>query len=368
MKISFDKGRKSSPYRVDIEPKITGSARARHYFSTKDEAEAFLIAVKARGYDQAKRDTFGSGLPGGFSMDEALELWISRHAHTRPATRSQLAGVARKLRAKFGRRPLQEITHIQLDAWVNSIEGANETRKNAYRLARRFFKWCHEFLEAIPRNPMLKVKPRYSSAPEAQAKQEILTPEQMREALNYAAALPEIERSRLTGYLCLGGFAGLRTEEILSAHWEDVNFKSGEIYVRQPKRVRGWKPRYVKMQPPLRKWMKPLAPAGDLVGGKSRGEGGKFRHDTARVLPGGQRTLYLLRAGLREHLQKKWPEKFEAWPDNCLRHSFGTYHLARWKNAPLTAEEMGHESPAITKRHYALAAKRADGRAWWEIS
>lgn len=113
--------------------------------------------------------------------------------------------------------------------------------------------------------------------------------------------------------------------------------------------------------------MRPLEPVGDLVEGKSRGEDGKFEHVTARILPGGQRTLYLLRSDLRQHLQSKWPEKFKEWPDNCLRHSFGTYHLARWKNAPLTAEEMGHEGPAITKRHYAIPARRADGEAWWNL-
>ncbi len=46
----------------------------------------------------------------------------------------------------------------------------------------------------------------------------------------------------------LGGFAGLRTEEIL--RWpvgKDIDWDAGEIYVRNPKKVAGWKPRNVEI-------------------------------------------------------------------------------------------------------------------------
>ena len=54
---------------------------------------------------------------------------------------------------------------------------------------------------------------------------EILTPDQMKMCLEAADG----ER-RLVAYLALGGFAGLRTQEILNQRWEDVDWAASEIY------------------------------------------------------------------------------------------------------------------------------------------
>lgn len=39
------------------------------------------------------------------------------------------------------------------------------------------------------------------------------------------------------------------------------------------------------------------------------------------------------------------------WPHNALRHSFGSYFLARTKDENLTASEMGN-SPGVVIKHY----------------
>jgi integrase len=71
------------------------------------------------------------------------------------------------------------------------------------------------------------------------------------------------------------------------------------------------------------------------------------------------------RCGLRRRLAAKLG--WDGFPENSLRHSFATYHLARCKSAPLTAFQMGHSSPAMVQRVYAVPAARADEKAWWEI-
>jgi integrase len=216
-----------------------------------------------------------------------------------------------------------------------------------------------DWLEIIPRNPFKKVRLRDDrSGPTVIA---VLSPAMMEKCLAYAAKQPEPARSRLTAYLCLGGFAGLRTEEILEAHWEDLHFAEGEVFVRQPKRVRGWKPRYVEMLPVFHRFMAGLAPTGPAVSKRAerRGKDGKLGLNTAKVLPGGQRTLYLLRKAMMKAVGMK------RWPLNCLRHSYGTYFLAEFQDLAKLRGQMGHESEDVTRARYVAPAKRADCKAWW---
>ena len=148
---------------------------------------------------------------------------------------------------------------------------------------------------------------------------------------------------RLTAYLALGGFAGLRTQEILRQQWEDIDWEHGEIYVRQPKRVRGWRPRNVEILPALRRHLEHLA----LKEGK--------------ILPGGMRTLFNLRRAMMDKLNWK------SWPSNCLRHSFKTYHAAHCQDLPKLSLQMGHSSLGMTAYVYGTPSTRANADAWWEI-
>ena len=60
-------------------------------------------------------------------------------------------------------------------------------------------------------------------------------------------------------------------------------------------------------------------------------------------------------AGLREN-----------WPTNALRHSFGSYHLAQFKDTAALALEMGN-SPDVIFRHYRELVKPKDAERYWQI-
>ena len=45
-------------------------------------------------------------------------------------------------------------------------------------------------------------------------------------------------------------------------------------------------------------------------------------------------------------------EELVPWPHDCLRHSFGSYHLAHFKDAARTALEMGHKSTIMLFSNY----------------
>jgi integrase len=55
----------------------------------------------------------------------------------------------------------------------------------------------------------------------------------------------------------------------------------------------------------------------------------------------------------------------EDWPDNALRHSFGSYHLAKFGNAAALALQMGNSVDVIFKQYRQLV-KPAEAKRYWQ--
>lgn len=209
------------------------------------------------------------------------------------------------------------------------------TRHNYYGIVKRFFKWCHEKEEFIARNPMIKVdEPKVERQEPA-----VLTPQQMKTCLEAA-----MDKSvALLAYLTLGGFAGIRTEEILRMNWEHINWTDGHICILKPKRVTRWRPRNVEILPTLRHYLEPVA----LKNGP--------------IFPGGESQLCALRNELVKLLG------LQAWPSNCLRHSFATYHVPIHNDYPKLSIQMGHANANMTRYKYGALRPRTVAGQWWAL-
>ena len=319
------------PFMVAIPASVTGTRRVRRYFKDRTAALAYIVAVKQQGFLGAEGPP---AAPGKVSLGEAAALWVAKHEEYR-RTFYQIRPIMARLVARHGRDPVDAVGHRELDAWLRSLNGLSAvTIHNHFRIVKRFFGWCQDYLEAIPRNPMKRLKERRLEHQEPA----ILTPAQMAQCLAAAKG-----NRPLTAFLSLAGFAGLRTDEILRQQWDDIDWGAGEIYVRQPKRVAGWRPRRVEILPALRRHLEPLAqPAG-------------------KVAPGGERALYKLRRGLMDTLG--WP----SWPPNCLRHSYKSYHLAQWQDRSRLAEQMGHSGTDMARYNYGSPVVRQAAGAWWRL-
>jgi integrase len=55
------------------------------------------------------------------------------------------------------------------------------------------------------------------------------------------------------------------------------------------------------------------------------------------------------------------------WPQNALRHSFASYHLAHFKNAASTALELGHHDSRVTFAHYRELVKPKEAARYWKL-
>jgi integrase len=59
--------------------------------------------------------------------------------------------------------------------------------------------------------------------------------------------------------------------------------------------------------------------------------------------------------------------KLTRWPNNGLRHSFASYHVAHFGDAARTALEMGHAHQQMLFSTYRERVEPEAARAYWEI-
>lgn len=228
---------------------------------------------------------------------------------------------------KFDGQMVATITSTEIDNWLRALEVGATTRNNFRRTLVMMFN------HAIARgyatdNPAAKTaKAKVVDSPPG-----ILTVQQTARLLE--AAPPE-----LLPYVAIGAFAGLRRAELERLDWSDVHFDADLIEVTAQKSKTARR-RFVKIQPNLRAWLLPV-----------RNHMGKVTSDNFPKQLDAAREA----AGITE------------WPDNALRHSFASYHLAHFKDAAALALEMGHTDSGMIFNHYRQLVRPKEAERYWNI-
>jgi integrase len=231
--------------------------------------------------------------------------------------------------AMFEGKLVAEITSAEIDDWLRSLEVGPQTR-NHYRanvLQAFNFAVRHGYAPTNPVEGAAKAKV-IGEAPG------ILTVEQ-------ASALLVNAPADVLPYFAIGLFAGLRRAEIERSDWAEIDFESNLIEVTAAKAKTAQR-RFVTLQPNLRAWLLPLRQfKGNVTPPRDN-----FRQlfESARIA-----------AGIVD------------WPENALRHSFASYHLAAFKNAASTALELGHHDSRVTFAHYRELVKPKEAARYWKL-
>jgi integrase len=324
-----------TPFKVDLPVSVTGTRRVRKFFASAEEGAAYIGRVKRLGF--ANADTRSA--PGSVSVADLCVMWKAhKKATLKGRSMAQHRLVCKLLCEKHGRTDITQMTHQEISAWLNGVKGGPTHKRNCYRVAKRIFQWAQDWAELIPRNPFKKVPVPTGDRNPIQ----ILQPERMREILATAAAMPEPDRGPLLAFVALGGFAGVRTCEILRMLWKDVGEK--EIYIASPKRTkRGLRPRYVDVLPALAAVLDEVPRAGE------------------KVIPWAETHFRIWHLnGLRNALG------WEKWPANCLRHSYRTYHVAEFESIEKTRLQMGHGTSDMTAYQYGSVDRKSVASDWWD--
>lgn len=225
--------------------------------------------------------------------------------------------------------PIDEISQRDLQGWLNDLKVAGRTKNNFRGLLVSLFKFAraHGYLPSgLP-----TAAEGISKAKENSGEIGILTPEDMGKLLRAASA-------DLIPLLAIGAFAGLRTAEILRLEWEEVEFKQSHIEIKSGKSKTAQR-RLAPFLPNLLPWLKP------------------YRWYTGLVCP--TNDVETERRELARSLDIPWP-------NNALRHSYGSYRMATTDDAQKVSIEMGN-SPTMIFRNYRKVVTKAEAEKWFEI-
>jgi integrase len=318
---------KTTPWCCDF---FAHGKRVRKFFA----AEELAWAEGARLVAQVtEKGTASLNAPiGGLTVARAVRMWVNEQEPRSDSHRQKIEIFERAFPKAFS-GPVGYIEAAALRRWVKSRSANAITQAMYFRYAKMFFGYLTAN-RLIEHNPMEAVP-----APRGRSTKNILTPHQMKALLKLE--MPDY----LMALMLLGGFAGIRTEEVCRMSWENINAATGQIHV-PPDAIKqspgGFDQRITDFTEPLTRRAK------------------FFKGRQGRIIPVASETLHTLR-------RKVVAPVLKTWPDNCLRHSFATYHLARCKSAPVTAFQMGHTSSHLVQSVYAVPAALADWRAWWKI-
>jgi integrase len=265
--------------------------------------------------------------------DAVAELLdVKRKAGKRDSYIDTLGFVLNAFAREFEGNYLHEIGRKEIEEWLDSNFKNLATRRNRIRDVSILYSFAVKRgycaanpLDAIERPIVTPKRPEIFKVQEAKA---LLTA-----AHDYPAL-------GMLGFVSIGLFAGLRTSELKQLKWEDVSLEHGVIDV-SAEIAKQRQQRNVEINSTLRAWLELCA------------------ESTGPVVPDHFRDK---RSALIEF------SKLTRWPKNGLRHSFGSYHIARFKNPNATALEMGHNTTDMLFKHYRnYQIRPEDAEKYWEL-
>ena len=175
-------------------------------------------------------------------------------------------------------------------------------------------------------------------------------------SVNEFTSILEAAHLDVLPYFVIAGFAGIRPDELLRLRWEQIDLAENLIEVKGLDSKTSER-RIVKIEPALSAF---LAPYAGRTGRVATPAWRRLFRDARRAVGFGT-------PGTETDQEKEWNVKLRPWPDDALRHSFASYHLAGFNDAAATALQMGHKGTSTLFNHYRAIVKPAEATRWWAI-
>ncbi len=254
---------------------------------------------------------------------------------------------------------------------LNSKKGGTisaNTFHHYYVALSGLWAWSVKRNEA-PDNPFIRAwdDVGHSLTPERlQPGKEYTTPESLKKMLTWTLT----NKPDMLPALAILAFAGLRPTEVYRLKWSDIiidHEHGSTVHTTDIRRKTGYA-RIVNLCPAAVAWIEAakaraskatsthLIPYAD---DDSTEMGDKAREEAFR-----RTRKALINACPPEVLPQG--RKHAPWPQDLLRHSYGTYYRAKTGSLAQTADQMGN-APSVCNKHYASAVPKAAGEAWFSV-
>jgi len=299
---------------------------------------------------------------GVLSVSQSIEAAL---AEKRKSKRPTYLADLGKRRRRFDRwlpadrrKAINGITKLDVRKFLNECKLKPVGERNMLRNLSVLFSWAVN-QQHMSENPCLGITVEESTTKKGAVR--ILLIEEARKLLHLVAGGFKVEAGErekdfwrekygavsltvspmdMVPMIAVGCFGGVRPEESARMTWEMIDFKRKHIDLPAEITKDGDR-RIVDMSENLIEWL--LA----------------CRKESGSLLPVNFR-------------RKRWAlsraMNWEAWPDDILRHSYGSYHLAMHRNAALTAEQMGHKNARMLYAHYREVVKDDDDIiSYWNL-
>ncbi len=259
----------------------------------------------------------------------------------RPESIAALESGKKFLVEKFGERRVLAVQKSDICSALDKHDVGLRRRHNLCSIMSQFFNWCLEGGHCTT-NPC----PTGEYIPEKNDHIAIATPRQAR----YCLRLCERKYPHLILYHAIGFFAGLRPFELAKLRPDDISLQHGEILVRADT-SKSKRTRVVKIEPNLRAWIVRYLD-------KDKEEVVRSKNFTNAIKK--------LRAdlGYRVGGENKDAEKY---PQDLMRHSFGSYHLKKYSHRGILAEQMGNSIAVVGEHYVNPRITPNDLAAYWAI-
>lgn len=233
-----------------------------------------------------------------------------------------------KFASDFAQSMVGTITAYQIENWLAHLPVAAGTRNTFRRDLRTLFSYCEKHGHC-----------RTNEAKKTGLAKSVDKPVSILSVNQAAALLNACDDDMMLSYIAISLFAGLRASEVQKLDWSEVDLESGHIEVTAAKSKTA-KRRLVPISKNLEAWIRPLA----KIRGPVSPDAFRKRFEEVRE-----------RAG------------FQKWPQNAMRHSYGSYRVAICQDVPRVSLEMGN-SPKMVHEHYREVVRPKQAELFWRIA
>ena len=271
------------------------------------------------------------------TIEEALKEWLRscqrRCEHS--TVRDYTSSIYFHMIPNFGQLHLDELQRSHVERWINSVKISAKRINNTLIPLRQVFKKAFED-EIIDKNPMDRVRNLRINTREPK-------PFTLGEIGKILSALDGQNRNLIQ----FAFWSGLRTSELIGLTWENVDFPSNRIYVRQAivrGRLKGPKTkagdRHVDLQPGAREALLAQQQLSDQTGYVflDQRSGQRWSNDQAI-----RKRVWI---PALQNASVEYREPYQT------RHTFASMLLSAGKNPLWVAGQMGHRDWGVIIKTY----------------